>query len=36
MLVDYMPMCNVIIEDNNQLIKVKAKDLIPYAYHAQY
>ncbi len=36
MLVDYMPMCNVIIEDNNQLIKVRAKDLIPYAYHTQY
>ena len=36
MLVDYMPLGDVIINDNNELIKIKVKDLIPYAYHAKY
>ena len=36
MLVDYMPLGDVIININNELIKIKVKDLIPYAYHASY
>lgn len=34
MLVDYCPEIDVIISSNEGLKKVKAKDLIPYAYNA--
>lgn len=33
---DYIPDCYVIINTNNGLKKVKAIELIPYAYHAKY
>lgn len=33
---DYMPHCSVIIKDGNGLKKIKASELIPYSYHAQY
>lgn len=35
-LSDYMPNCNVIIKDNDNLFKVKAKELIPYEYKVNY
>lgn len=31
-----MPLGDVIININNELIKIKVKDLIPYTYHASY
>ena len=33
---DYMPDGFVIVQDGEKLFKVRAKDLIPYSYHAQY
>lgn len=33
---DYLPECLVIIKAGDDLKKVKAKELIPYSYHAQY
>lgn len=33
---DYMPECLVIIKDGSTLKKVKAKELIPFSYHAEY
>ncbi len=35
-LSDYAPDCYVIISAGGALKKVKAKELIPYSYHAQY
>lgn len=35
-LSDYMPNCNVIIKDNDNLFKIKAKELIPYEYKVSY
>lgn len=33
---DYMPDIFVIIKDGNELKKIKANELIPFSYHAQY
>ena len=33
---DYMPDGFVIVGDKDKLFKVRAKELIPYSYHAQY
>lgn len=33
---DYMPDGFVIVGDKDKLLKVRAKELIPYSYHAQY
>lgn len=36
MLIDYMPECYVIVEEKDgELVKIKAKDLLPYAYHVE-
>lgn len=33
---DYMPDCWVIVEDEGGLCKVRAKELLPFPYHAEY
>ena len=33
---DYMPECFVIVKVRDELKKIKAKELIPYSYHAEY
>lgn len=36
MLIDYMPQCYVIVEEKDgELVKIKAKDLLPFAYHVE-
>lgn len=35
MLSDYAPQCEVIIQEENRLIKVLAKELLPFAYQAE-
>ena len=35
-LADYAPECFVILNVNNQVVKVKAKDLLPFAYKTSY
>lgn len=35
LLSDYMPDCDVILKDGEKLIKVKAKELLPYSYSVE-
>lgn len=35
MLADYMPYCDVVISDADNIYKVQARDLLPYAYSVE-